>query len=170
MSESDSPRSRRRIASLRWCGVSLKGRPKLCPRALARSRPSPVRARINSRSNSASPPCTVSIKRPCAVAGVGPCVGEGSKPGFLACDRREGVEKVAGRACQPVEPRHRHHVAGADLGQQPAKLRPVRLGSARHFAIHFLHPVLVSWRTWASMLWPSVDTPPQPHFTPDLLR
>jgi hypothetical protein len=29
---------------------------------------------------------------------VGPCVGEGSKPGFLAGDRREGIEKVAGRA------------------------------------------------------------------------
>jgi hypothetical protein len=25
-------RGRRRITSLRWCGVSLKGRPKLCPR------------------------------------------------------------------------------------------------------------------------------------------
>jgi hypothetical protein len=34
---------------------------------LARSRPSPVRARISSRSNSASPPSTVSIKRPCGV-------------------------------------------------------------------------------------------------------
>jgi hypothetical protein len=30
-------------------------------------RPSPVRARINSRSNSASPPSTVNIRRPCAV-------------------------------------------------------------------------------------------------------
>src|ERR1700720_4315899 len=44
-----SPRSRQQSAALRWCGVSLKGRPKLCPRALARSRPSPVWARINSR-------------------------------------------------------------------------------------------------------------------------
>jgi hypothetical protein len=55
-----------------------------------------------------------------------------SKPGFLA-DCREGVEKIAGRARQPVKPRHRHHVAGVDLGQQAAKLRPFGLGSARHF-------------------------------------
>jgi hypothetical protein len=49
---------------------------------------------------------------------VGPRIGEGSKPGLLAGDRRKGVEKVAGRAGQPVEPGHHHHVAGADLVQQ----------------------------------------------------
>ena len=37
------------------------------PRSLARLRPSPVRARINSRSNSARPPSTVSISRPWAL-------------------------------------------------------------------------------------------------------
>ena len=51
-----------------WC-VSFGGRPNLTPRPLARVRPSPVRARISSRSNSARPPSTVSISRPC---GVGP--------------------------------------------------------------------------------------------------
>jgi len=56
MSVRVSPRSRRSIELLRWCDVSLKRRPKLCPFALARSRPSLVRARINSRSNSANPP------------------------------------------------------------------------------------------------------------------
>jgi hypothetical protein len=45
MSASDSPpRSRRLIASRRWCGVSLGGRPIICPRATARARPSPVAA------------------------------------------------------------------------------------------------------------------------------
>jgi hypothetical protein len=34
---------------------------------LARERPSPMRARISSRSNSANPPRTVSIRRPCAL-------------------------------------------------------------------------------------------------------
>jgi hypothetical protein len=58
------------------------------------------------------------------------------KPGFLAGDRREGVEKIARRARQPVEPRHHHHVAGGEHGEQPAKLRPVRLGSARHLSEH----------------------------------
>jgi hypothetical protein len=55
------------IASCRWCGVSAVGRPNFTPRSLARFLPSPVRARISSLSNSASPPSTVSISRPCAV-------------------------------------------------------------------------------------------------------
>jgi hypothetical protein len=41
--------------------------PKRTPRALARVRPSLVRARISSRSNSAKPPSTVNISRPCGV-------------------------------------------------------------------------------------------------------
>ena len=45
----------------------LRLRPNLTPRALARSRPSLVRTLIRSRSNSASPPSTVSISRPCDV-------------------------------------------------------------------------------------------------------
>src|SRR6266567_3827231 len=43
------------------------GRSTRNPLAFARSRPSPVRVRISSRSNSAKPPNTVSINRPCAV-------------------------------------------------------------------------------------------------------
>ena len=45
-------------------GSSFGFRPIFTPRATARARPSPVRARISSRSNSARPPRTVSIKRP----------------------------------------------------------------------------------------------------------
>src|SRR5262249_14039504 len=48
-------------------GVSFGGRPNLTPRAFARCLPSVVRARISSRSNSARPPSTVSINRPCGV-------------------------------------------------------------------------------------------------------
>ena len=40
---------------MRWCGVSFRGRPNLTPRSWARFLPSPVLARISSRSNSASP-------------------------------------------------------------------------------------------------------------------
>jgi hypothetical protein len=62
-------RQRRGAAALPGASgrVSLRGRPKLIPRACARLRPSPVRARISSRSNSASPPRTVSNSRPCGV-------------------------------------------------------------------------------------------------------
>src|SRR5262245_37052508 len=54
-------------ASCRCCAVRAAGRPKRTPLALARLRPSPVRARISSRSNSARPPRTVSISLPCGV-------------------------------------------------------------------------------------------------------
>jgi hypothetical protein len=40
--------SRRQIASRFWCSVSFGLRPSLTPRALARSRPSLIRARIKS--------------------------------------------------------------------------------------------------------------------------
>jgi hypothetical protein len=43
------------------------GRPKRTPRALVRSRPSPVQARISVRSNSASPPRMVSMSCLCGV-------------------------------------------------------------------------------------------------------
>src|SRR5262249_39697930 len=45
-----SPAMRRCSASWRWCGVILRGRPNRTPRSLARLRPSPVLARISSRS------------------------------------------------------------------------------------------------------------------------
>ena len=67
MSTKDSPDSRRAMASCRWWRVSFGLRPITTPRALARSLPSPVRLLINSRSNSARPPRTVSISRPCGV-------------------------------------------------------------------------------------------------------
>ena len=54
-------------ASRRWNSSNFVGRPNFTPRALARSRPAPVRARMSSRSNSARPPRTVSISRPCGV-------------------------------------------------------------------------------------------------------
>jgi hypothetical protein len=86
---------------------------------------------------------------------VGPYVGEGSKAGFLAGDRREAIQQITGRARQPVEPRHHHHIAGADLGQQPAKLRPVGLAASRNT---FPAPAARSWRTCAASLCPSVNT------------
>ena len=47
----------------------MDGRPKCRPAFFARARPSDVRSRIKLRSNSASPPRTVRIKRPVGVAG-----------------------------------------------------------------------------------------------------
>jgi hypothetical protein len=90
-----------------------------------------VRTRIKSRSNSASPPSTVSIKRPC-----GPCIAERSETGFPIGNRRERVQQVARRSRQPASRVTSQHVAGVELVEQAAKLRPVGLGAARHFAEH----------------------------------
>jgi hypothetical protein len=128
-----SARRSRGACSLRWCGVNFGRRPSLTPRALARFHPSAVRARIRSRSNSASPPSTLSIKRPCAVVVSAHASARDRNPPSLPVI---AARVVSGRARQPLEPRHHHHVAGADPGQQPAKLRPVGVGSARHFAEH----------------------------------
>src|SRR5271168_4116877 len=127
MSLSGSPRSRRRIASLRWCGVSLKGRPKLCPRAFARSRPSPVRARINSRSNSASPPSTVSIKRPCAVVVSAHVSWSERNPAPLPVIAASVFRR------SPVEARHHQHVAFGELVERAAQLNAVGLRAAGRF-------------------------------------
>lgn len=72
--------------------------------------------------------------------GVGPCVAQGSESGPLAGDRRKGVEKVTGRAGQPVESRDGHHVARAERVEQPAQLGAVGLGPARHLLEHLPAP------------------------------
>ena len=64
---------------------------------------------------------------------VGPRVAEGSEAGLRAGDRGENVQEVTGRRASPVEPRHRHHVAGAPM--RPASAghctkKPARRGAA----------------------------------------
>ena len=58
------------------------------------------------------------------------------KPALRSAIVGEGVQQVAGRAGQAVEPGHHEHVAGGELGEHPAELRPVGLGSARGLAEH----------------------------------
>jgi hypothetical protein len=90
--------------------------PILTPFATARSRPSPVRARINSRSNSASPSSTVSIRRPYAVV-VSAHVSLRERKPALGGDRRQCVQKIAGRAGQPVKARQRQHLRFFQAGR-----------------------------------------------------
>jgi hypothetical protein len=78
---------------------------------------------------------------PVRCGGVGPGVAKGFETGFLAGDRRERVQQVAGGSRQPVEPGHGYDVAGVELVEQAAKLRPVGLRSARHLAEHLARPV-----------------------------
>jgi hypothetical protein len=62
-----SPASRRLLISSIWCALSLNFGPNLIPDCLALCRPSLVRRRIKSLSNSATPDKTVSISLPIAV-------------------------------------------------------------------------------------------------------
>jgi hypothetical protein len=84
------------------------------PWALARLRPSAVRVRIRSRSTSARPPSTASIKAPGAAAAVGPRFRQGSELRLGAHDALDDHEPVEGAAGQPVKPRHCQHVAGRE--------------------------------------------------------
>jgi hypothetical protein len=95
------------------------------PWALARFLPSAVRVRIRSRSTSASPPSTASIKRPVLV----PVSAHGSAKDrncALASTIRLTMpnrSKVL-RASRSI-PRHHHHVAGGQTVEHSQKLAPV---------------------------------------------
>ncbi len=52
--------------------------------------------------------------------GVGPGIAQGPESGLAADDRRQGVEKIAGGAGQPVQPGHHQHVAGRQVIERPA--------------------------------------------------
>ncbi len=93
-----------------------------------------MRARINSRSNSARPPSTVSIRRPWGVVVSAHVSPSERKPACLPVIaarvlRRSRVE----RASRSSRVTH-EHVAGVELVEHSAELRPVGLCSARHFA------------------------------------
>jgi hypothetical protein len=95
-----------------------------CPRAFARMRPSAVRVRIRSRSTSARPPSTAIIKRPVLVAvSVHGSASDRNCP--LASTICLTMAKVEGRARQPVDARHRHHVTRGNGLQQLQKLAPI---------------------------------------------
>jgi hypothetical protein len=111
----------------------LNGRPSFCPRATARALPSPVRARIRSRSNSASPPRTVSINLPCDVVVSARVSPRDLKPAFLAVMAASAFNRPAGRSRQPVKPRYHHDVTGGRF-RRGADEAAVGRGSARHFA------------------------------------
>ena len=127
----------------------LRLRPIFTPRALARSRPSPVRTRIRSRSNSARPPSTVSISRPCDVVVSAHASPSDRNPAFLPVmaarvfdrsrvDRASRSSRVTHTSPASSWPSSRRSCARSVLAP---------LATSRNT---FLHPALVSWRTWAS--------------------
>ena len=50
---------------------------------------------------------------------------------FFCADALDDSEQVEGAARQPVDARHRHHVAGGELAEHPVKLAPTG-ACARH--------------------------------------
>ena len=115
---SAAPRARRLVASFCCSGMD-RGPPHLLPWALARLLPSAVRVRIRSRSTSASPPTTASIKRPVLVPGSVHGSAKDLKVRLGVHDVLDDPEKVKGAAREAVNPRDRHHVAGFEPFEHP---------------------------------------------------
>jgi len=139
-------------------GVSLNFGPIFTPRALARSLPSPVRARINSRSNSASPPRTVNIRRPCAVVVPAHVSLRDLNPAFFAVIaasvlRRSRVDRA--RRSRRVT------ISTSPLPSWSSAWRNCARSARAPLAVSrktFSAPAARNCFTCASTLWPSVDT------------
>jgi len=93
------------------------------PWALARFLPSAVRVRIRSRSTSARPPSTASIKRSVLVPGVGPRLRQRSKLRLGVHDALDDAEQIEGATGEAVNARH--HVAGGQLAEHAVRLAAV---------------------------------------------
>jgi hypothetical protein len=115
-------------------------------RAIARLRPSPVRARISARSNSASPgqyrDHQAAVRRGC----VGPMIYRGPQVRALLAESGEQVEQVARRAHEPVKP----PVRRPGLKRASAFLS---VTAPLIFAAKAFSPA-----SWASSVCPSVET------------
>ena len=85
---------------------------------------------------SASPPKAVSIKCPCEVV-VSAHVAKRSKSGSLAGDGRQRVQKIAGRASQPVNARDGEHVALGQLREHTGELGAIGPRAASLLAVDF---------------------------------
>jgi hypothetical protein len=86
-----------------------------CPWVLARLRPSAVWVRIKSRSTSASPPSTASIKRAVLVPVSAHGLGQRAELRLGVHDALDSAEQVEGAVREAVDSRRRHHVAGGQL-------------------------------------------------------
>ena len=107
LSASGSPRlSRRRIASRRWCGVSLGLRPSFTPRALARSRPSPPGAN------------QVALE-----FGQAPQHGEHQAPVAVQCQAMRGVARIAAKV--GIEAHREARTAAIEELRSTARLKPI---------------------------------------------
>jgi hypothetical protein len=151
------PSSRRFVASRRCSGVSFGFRPSFTPRRFARSRPSPVRARIRSRSNSANQPSTVSIKLPRDVvvsAHASPRERERNPAFFFSVI----AASVFNRSRVEREPGHHHPSPWPSWARARRSCAQTVLSPLATLRNTFDAPAARSRRACESALWPSLDT------------
>jgi hypothetical protein len=125
--------------------------------AIARLRPSLVRAWISSRSNSANSAEDGQHQPSVRRRRVRPGVAERAERGPFRRDGREGVEVPRGSR-QTVEPRHEQHVAGSCAAMPRRNCAGsvlVPLATSRNTCAA---PAARKAATCAATLWPSVDT------------
>ena len=65
--------------------------------------------------------------------GIGPRLGQGTQARTGLLDALGDLQEVAGGAGQAIQARHRHHVAVAQMIEQPPQLGPVALRAAELF-------------------------------------
>jgi len=93
---------------------------------------------------------------PSAAGAVGPRLGQGSKLRLGVHYPLHDAEQVERAARKPVDPRHRHHVAGAEFPEHLVKFAPVGPRPRHLLAVVFrlLHPALRSCSSWLSRVCP----------------
>jgi hypothetical protein len=72
---------------------------------------------------------------PGAAGAVGPRFRQGSELRLGVHDALDDAKQVEGAAREPVNPCHRHYVAGSQLAEHPVKLAPVGLRACHLLAI-----------------------------------
>jgi hypothetical protein len=102
---------------------------------MARLRPSPVRSRINSRSNSAIAANRVESSRPWALPVSQKRVAKRPERRAGLADTVDKVQQFTGRPAKPVELGHHDHVAELEPGHHLCELRSVGPDAADFLAV-----------------------------------
>ena len=153
-----------------WAGDSFGRRPSLTPRAFARTRPSLVRERMRSRSNSARPPNTVSMSRPCDVVVFAHvsrtdrnCASFSARAASTLSRSRVDRAKRSRRVTISTSPAWSEAIARFSCVRSVFAPEAVSLNT-------FSQPAAVSSATCAATLWPSVETRAYPQIIRPILR
>ena len=140
----------------------MQGVPNRTPRAFARFRASLVRDAIKCRSNSASPPTTVRISRPCGVVVSAQASRSERKLAFASPIVAKILRSSRVDRSKPVQPRHKHDVAFVKLGQKPLELLAIATRSVDLLLKNPLRARRLQLRNLRAQALPK-STPSHPH-------